>query len=455
MERRIPSAVTTSVTWLEVVCGVVAVSIPLTLAVFITRYTVNAPYYDEFDWAPLIFHSHAGTLTFGELWTQHNDHRLFFGNLIALGLERLGGWNQLRECWTSLAVAIVGQAFLLGLLRSSFPARTAFMLLVLDSFLLFSLSQENNWIWGFQTAWILISTCVLGLMWSLSGSTITAKRLALATAFAFVASFSLLFGLNVWPAGFLVLVLHRPFERRLVLTWIGLAIVVLAVYFYQYDFLFQGSASAANHVSVWTLPTYFFAFLGAPLGNWAGPVWSAVLGALGTISFAGMSAALLTDVPASTSRHYCIPWLGLGAFAILCAALTTAGRAGIGIGQALDSRYSTPATLFWIAILSLGAFCLQSLRPHPAVRFGASAVLAFGAALFVCASLFGFTRMESDHDVYSRAYYTERHVMTASDDDLRDVYPVPSQARSYLERLARMGQGPAATSIGGCPLPCR
>jgi hypothetical protein len=329
------------------------------------------------------------------------------------------------------------------------------MLLVVDSFLLFSLSQENNWIWGFQTAWILISTCVLGLLWSLSGSPITGKRLALAAAFAIVASFSLLFGLNVWPAGFLVLVLHRPFERRLVLTWIALAIAVLALYFYQYDFLFQGSASAANHVSVWTWPTYFFAFLGAPIGNWAGPVWSATLGVLGTIAFAVMSPALLTGATALTRRQVCTPWLGLGAFAILCAALTTAGRAGIGVGQALDSRYSTPATLFWIATLSLGVLCLHSLRLRRAVRFGTIGVLVLGAALFVCASLFGFARMQNDYDVHLKGYYTERNVMTASDDDLRAVYPVPSQARSYLERLAKMGQGPAATSIGGCPLPCR
>ena len=90
MKERISNASSAGVSSLEVLCGLTAVAIPLVLGSLILRYTVNVPHWDEFEWAPLILHLHAGTLTFSELWIQHNDHRMFFGRLIALGLDSLG-----------------------------------------------------------------------------------------------------------------------------------------------------------------------------------------------------------------------------------------------------------------------------------------------------------------------------------------------------------------------------
>lgn len=439
---------------LEVLCGVVAIAAPLILGIFIVRYTVNAPFYDELDWTPMIVDAHNGTLSFGELWAQHNDHRMLFGNLIALGLASLGGWSQVRECLASLSVVIVGQLLLFRLLRATFATRVAFVLLALDSLLLFSLSQENNWTWGFQTVWLLVNTCVVGLLWSLCASPLTTQRFILASAFAVVASYSSLFGLNVWPVGLIALLLSNPRKRLFATAWVTLATLAICLYFYQYQWLWH-SPSAAEHAPVWASVVYVFAYLGGPLGNWAGSFWAAAIGSAAVLGYATTSAVTIRS--RGTLRQIAAPWIALGAFAILCAVLTTLGRAALGSEQALSSRYATPATTLWISCISLGMLTAALTGSKSFFRFAWAAAAGCAAILFVCSSRYGLKGMRGDYDIHLAAYYAERRIETASDVELLKLYPSADLARHYIEELANIGEGPAAKrpTNGGCSAPCR
>jgi len=49
---------------------------------YLSRYATNGVYWDEWNWAELVRRSYAGTLTFGNLWCQHNKNRMLFSNLI-------------------------------------------------------------------------------------------------------------------------------------------------------------------------------------------------------------------------------------------------------------------------------------------------------------------------------------------------------------------------------------
>ena len=444
------------VSLLEVLCGIVAIAIPLVLALSILRYAVNAPYWDEFDWTPLILHAHAGTVTFDDLWAQHNDHRMFFGNLIAVGLASLGGWNQVRECFASLVVAVIGQIFVLALLRADFAPRTASVLLVLDSLLLFSFSQEGSWIWGFQTSWFLINTCVFGVLWALRTSPLSVFNFALAISFAFVASFSSLFGLNVWPTGLLALSLLHPL-RLSMLAWIGFAVIATALYFYRYDFLLQGSSAAATHATPETSLVFFLVYLGSPLGNWAGIDLSATAGALGLVAYIALAVVALIRPRSEMMHKRAASWFALGVFAIFCGVLTTVGRSGSGTAFALESRYITPATMLWIGLLSLGVIWFSSVWERRVARIAAFASLTLGAATFVLTALHGLDRMDADYGIHVRAYCVERRAAAAPDDELTAAYPEPSRARSDLAALAAIGVGPEADSSadGGRSAPCR
>ncbi len=443
MTRSVSKPGRSGISPLEVLCGLTAIAIPLVLASFIFRYTVNVPHWDEFEWAPLILHLHAGTLTFSELWVQHNDHRMFFGRLIALGLDRLGGWSQLRECLASLAVVVVGQLFLLGLLRATFSRRVASVVLVIDTFLLFALSQEGNWIWGFQTVWFLINTCVLAAVWLLSESPVGLQRLLLAAAFAYVSSFSSLFGLNVWPAGLIVLALGVPLRWSLLAVWSALGVVAFALYFYHYQFLGH-SPAGAEHVSLAASAIYFLAYLGGPFGGWAGSPVSATLGATGLAGYVAAAILLLRNPPAAL-RPRAAPWIGLGSFAILSAAVTTLGRAGLGAHQALESRYITPSTMLWISLVSLCVLVVSAFKPPLAVRAALGVCLLGGAVLYGFASMRGVSDFRADYADRLSDYYLARRVSLDTDEQLSHLYPSPSEVRADLEGLRDIGQGPSAT----------
>ena len=58
-----------------------------------------------------------------------------------------------------------------------------------------------------------------------------------------------------------------------------------------------------------------------------------------------------------------MPWAGLVLYVLGSAALTSAGRAGEGIGQAMTSRYTTITTLYWCSLAALVARYLQERSP--------------------------------------------------------------------------------------------
>lgn len=438
---------------LGVLCGLTAIIIPLLLAILVVRFAVNVPYWDEVEWAALILHAHSGTLTFQELWTQHNDHRIFFGKLLALGLASLGGWSQVRECLASVAIMIIGQLFLFSLLRGTFSISTAYILIVPESLLLFSLAQADSWLTGFQSHWFLICACAIAvpaLLRDRSGGFL------LAVLAGYVASFSSLFGLNEWPAGAISLGLSRPPKVRPLVAWLGFAVVATSLYFYRYQFPAALHAADGSSVFPGAFLLYFFVDLGGPLAIWAGAPSSAVVGAFGFVAYLA-TIFIWRRVAMSSRREDFVPWFALGAFSILTAAMTSIGRAGLGVEQALQGRYVTPSTLFWVALVSLGGLAFASLDTARSWR--AVILVSFGAGLilFGFASVWGFARMEELYAERLADYVIARHYRTATDDEMREIYPSASAARTYLEELQSIGQGPAADGRPpeGCLAACR
>jgi hypothetical protein len=437
--------------------GLLALAAPLFIGALIVRYAVNVPVFDELEWVPLILGLHAGKLTFSELWAQHNDHRMFFPKLIVLGLATLGGWSQFRECVASLAIAVVGQLVLLRLLRSTFAPRTALFLFAGDSLLLFSPSQVENWLWGFQTAWLLINTCVLAVIVLDYRPTSRAWSFPVAVALAYVASFSSLTGLNVWPVGLIALSSSFRMRRGFVASWIAFGVAAAALYFHGYEYLGESPSGAfSQHTALGTLPLYFLAYLGGPLAAWAGVGWSVLFGALGVVGmFSATYAAYRPDFP-EDFREKMIPWVALGVFPVLCAALTTLGRAGLGPEQALATRYITPATLLWIALFSAAATIAGAL-PRPRLQSVFRLTIVGCAGFYVCAFANGLGRMRESYRENLGVYRIATHPATATDQELQRIYPIPSIARSDLQELQDIGEGPAGRPDlpEGCPNLCR
>ncbi len=427
---------------------------PLVVALLIARFAVNVPFEDEIDWAPLIVSLHKGSISFGPLWAQHNDHRILFGKLIALGLASLGGWSQLRECLASLAIAVVGQLFLLLLLRATIGGKSALVVFAIESLLLFSLGQTENWLWGFQTVWFLINTCLFALLFFLQQRRRPAAAFALAITAAYIASFSSLFGLNVWPAGAVALALASPLNRRSLLLWVGSAVLAVCVYFYGYEYLGH-STSGAEHAAAGTVVLYVLAYLGGALGRPGGVGLSVALGVLGLVGFSVSVGLALRRHKGFELRDRMAPWIALGAFAIFSSILTAVGRAGLGADQALSGRYVTLSSLLWIALVSLGFLASSGLKLQRTARLAMIFSLYAGAVLFVIQTFEGLSDMQATYASRAADYDVARHFETASDDQLRQLYPSAPSARDAFASLLGVGEGPPRGQRAGCPPSCR
>ena len=123
------------------------------LLVFILWFCVDVPFWDEWDFVPVVGQVYQGTWSIWDIWKPHNEHRLVFPKLVLLTLAWISGWNKLYELLANFLLA-VGTFFVLSrcasrTLRSITTEKLQWLPGVI-SLQVFSLNQFENWFWGFQ-----------------------------------------------------------------------------------------------------------------------------------------------------------------------------------------------------------------------------------------------------------------------------------------------------------------
>src|SRR5690242_3925372 len=78
---------------------------PLYLMTIVVTQTVDVPFADHWALVPLLAHAYQRTLSFQDLWAQHNEHRLLFPRLLMLGLAFLSRWNTQDEMLANIGLA--------------------------------------------------------------------------------------------------------------------------------------------------------------------------------------------------------------------------------------------------------------------------------------------------------------------------------------------------------------
>jgi len=361
---------------------------PLILVSRLLQFGYRFPYWDEWHLAPLLERVQQGQLGFIEVWVQHNEHRPLVPRLLMLSLARLSGWNVGWELAVSVAVAAGTFALLLHQGLRASPPRRPFWLAPVFSLLVFSWSQMENWVWGWQLQVFLSTLAVVAGVMLLAGAAPSGYRFAGALAMGVVASYSFANGLLYWFAALPVVLATPKLSRdtRIVRAalWAVVGFLTLQSYLVEYE---KPGVSPEWASSPLEYLGYVILYLGSPVSAlfarppWHGPpppapaVWHFVPGILGCMAFAVLLAQLSRCWRASWPVR--APWLSLAAYALGSALVTGAGRAGFGIAQALSSRYITIASLFWCALFALLALYLDT-RPRLRLSRG---LAASGAAL--------------------------------------------------------------------------
>ena len=182
----------------------------------------------------LIGHAFSGTLHLSTLWSQHNENRIFFPNLIVLALAYTTHFNVVTEEYLSALMLFGATALVICAHKRRSPERRWIWYCPV-AFLLLSLAQAGNALWGFQMAWYLVLLMVALALFLLDQEPQRWPVFGCAIAAAVIASFSSLQGLLVWPAGLLLIYLRRR-PRHLATAWIGSAVLTGVIYFVGFNF---------------------------------------------------------------------------------------------------------------------------------------------------------------------------------------------------------------------------
>jgi hypothetical protein len=354
--RRLPKRV---IFWLPVVFT----------PVYVFLAAVNLPWHDDWDaYVPLFEKYFAGTLTLGDFWLPHNEHRLFFSTLIVFGTSLITKFNVVP------VMLVVQLCILLMLLLMVSAARRHFgftlsampLWFLLVPFLVFSWRQYENYFYCMQLCYAMaalgaVAACFFASR-AIDGAEKTLSFLALmagAAVSATVASFSFASGLFTWPAVLLQLVLAMAARRDVrgkialgALAWTVLGTMLWSVYFTN---LQSANASEFQMVKFMNALVFFIGYLGSPLAP------HKIGGIVAGVCVLGVFAYTVRRLHKESRLFQSSFWLGLCLFALLTGWGIAWSRIPWGVFYYLQSRYVAFSILFIVSLLAL----VHSLSPTP------------------------------------------------------------------------------------------
>jgi hypothetical protein len=121
----------------------------------IARYSVNDIYQDQWSDIGVIQHSYSNLFDWGSLWSQHNEDRIFFPNLVVIALAHATHFNIQAEEFVSGTMLVAALVLVIWAHKRRSP-RTPWLYYCPVMILGCSLVQYGATLWGFQLAWYLV-----------------------------------------------------------------------------------------------------------------------------------------------------------------------------------------------------------------------------------------------------------------------------------------------------------
>lgn len=362
-----------------VACGVTL--LPVSAALILTwTCGLDHPFVDDWNRVEIIGRAQTGDLTFADLWVLENGHRTFVPKLVSTQLSRATSWDLRAEMLVSLACAAISLLLIGSLLWRKGP-----WLLPMAAMFLFSLHSWRNWTWGIQTNVALSNLCVCAAIVLLSGRSVTARRLALASTAAVLASWSFLSGFLVWPVGGFILVVRstpgwRP-RLRYCAVWVLVGTLTVVAHWAPYppakpavrlpiapNPASQQMSTATDPAAMGPVATPFAPppdesdvtpsrvaefvtryFATGLIGRFDGGAHIA----LGAVGLLGLAISIAWLVVMRRSRPGVIGIAALGIFSVGCGVAIAMGRIPTSaLSHAMASRYTAFSGLGWIVLLA-------------------------------------------------------------------------------------------------------
>jgi hypothetical protein len=428
---------------LHPLCPWLLSALPLAhLVATVARSAVECPFWDQWDLIPLLERAINGTLSWRDLWMPHNEHRILFPHAMMIALGYWTHWTVLYEIALNLLLGFCIFVVLARLMRNTLTRigqEVPWWLTPLIALLVFSLTQWENWLWGWQIQIFLNVLAVAGgVAWLVASSGMRAWLLAAGAGV--VATFSFGTGLLFWPIGFALLCMQRPCppHRAIRLTiWALIGILTIGAYMHGLRLESSGLGYLLTHPAQYA--QYVGLFLGAPVVV-SIPVYKSVI-----VWTAGMGGLLLLALLCMRLHRQGIlaglaAPMALSGYAVLSGCVAGLQRLHLGAMQALSPRYTTYATLLWLGLVVMMAVCLQREGKSPDKasrrRVWAFRFLLVSIAVLVSVCTTVGTRRSIDRHVHRLVEARQALLAGRTGDEvLEKIYPDPAYVRKYLKVL--------------------
>jgi len=354
---------------------IISLSFPLWIGFLIGIFSVNVPYWDEWITPGNLIekmYSNSGNLSFSDFIEQHNESRLVFPKLIFLAIAYFTHWDVRSGMLLSLLMAFLVSLNLFFISSKTVPIRQgqgeiqALLLAIISNMLIFSPAQYENWLWGIQIVYFIPILCLTtGISIWYSNIKIYWK-IIFTIILSTISTFSYANGLLCWfllPLNAIVLGQWHVLKGhvKLITFWVVVCASNLILYFWNYlkpphhPSLFEGLFHPLKALN------YFFAFLGSPLAG-ENLIIASTVGFLVVLLAVTLGIFLLKRWGSESLRYHSAGWSTLLIYAIISAIVTTSGRMGFGVEQALTSRYTTFSIYGIIGLLGLSTIVSNEIQ---------------------------------------------------------------------------------------------
>ncbi|MDQ3649308.1 MAG: hypothetical protein M3458_03305 [Acidobacteriota bacterium] len=339
------------------------------LGILILKFSVDVPFWDQWDIAHFFEKVSRGSLSFGDLFAQQNEYRQFFPYIIFVALGWLTGWDVRYEMVFSffLACVVAFNIFRLGEITLGGRQVPRLLIFLLSNLIVLSPMQHDNWLFGIQVVYFMpiacITTCMLVAYTELGAKTKFLICMCLST----ISTFSSANGLLCWVLIPPILVLSNSQHELMRKKWLQLGWMVgftLNVLLYFYDYRKPLHHPSLDEALIHPMQAiyYFIVFLGTPLGVGRHPLLMAkVVGMVLTLAYVLSCIYSLKFSSDHAFARRTICWLMLGAYSVITAVMVTFGRLGFGVEQALSTRYTTFSLYLVVALVYLLPIIIEDI----------------------------------------------------------------------------------------------
>ena len=333
-------------------------------------YATDIPFGDEWVAASLLKKYHDGVLTFWDLFAQHNEHRVLTGKIIMLLNAIFCGWNMYLEAALNVLFA-VGSSIVIycALEKSGLPDTKKMLLYFTCACIIFSFSQQDNYMWGFQVTTFLSIFMNLSAIFLLTWGGNTSIFAAVIAGF--LSTYSFANSMMIWPAGLCVILLRSYAQSSKInywkiLFWLVSGFICIGLYFTGYDsnITAEKISMSSRIISALSRPhlilLLFVTWLGAPLASYR----QSLAVAAGLAGLAVNLYCFVVILRRKLKDNNFTFWLGADVYILLCSAVTAFGRQGT-VSTAMALRYMSINMLFWVITPCLMFITLEKKHAVP------------------------------------------------------------------------------------------